>query len=303
MRSRIRLPTMDAEYVRQEIGDKVIDFCRGTRKSGLVIGLSGGVDSTVSGGIISSRFAEYNNTVAGKAHPLELVGYILPSSTNNPADAEDGIDVAKRLGIRHEVIDIEGITRAHMGTDPRIAESVYHKGNMMSRIRANILSTQGALEGKLVAGTGNKDEDFGIGYYTLFGDGAVHISPIGELSKRLVCEMADYLGFPDIAKRVPTAGLEPGQTDFGDLGYSYGFVELLSCGLEQGYSRADLVNDPVVNLVAGKDRAEYATLFGESKFSDTTSMIDDMLHRHRGAAKKVSLISPTVVPVTLQYAV
>lgn len=300
-RSKIILPTMDPESVRREIGDYVIDFCQTARNTGLVIGLSGGVDSTVSAGIISSRFQEYNATPQGAEHPLELVGYVLPSNTNDPADAKDGIDVANRLGIRHHVFNIEAITRAHESTDPRIAQSFYHKGNMMSRIRANVLSTQAALEHKLVAGTGNKDEDFGIGYYTLFGDGAVHISPIGNLSKRLVREMADYLGFPEIAQRIPSAGLEPGQTDFKDLGYSYDFVELAGCGLEQGLSYDQIVSDPAVNHIAQRDRSDYTALYGASKFSNTESMLDDMLKRHRSAERKVSLISPTIVPVTLQY--
>ena len=69
-----------------------------------------------------------------------------------------------------------------------------------------------------VIGTGNRDEDYGVGYYTLFGGGAVHLSPIGNLPKRMVREMAAYLGFDDLAERVSTAGLEPGQTCFKDLG-------------------------------------------------------------------------------------
>jgi len=82
----------------------------------------------------------------------------------------------------------------------------------------------------LVVGTGNKDEDFGVAYYTLFGDGAVHLSPIGNLPKRLVREMAAYLGFDDLAGRVSMAGLEPGQTSFKDLGCDYEFAEVVLAG-------------------------------------------------------------------------
>jgi NAD+ synthase len=92
-------------------------------------------------------------------------------------------------------------------TNPEAFDSIFHKGNMIARVRANVLSTKAATEKKIVAGTGNKDEDFGIGYYTLFGDGAVHLSPIGGLSKRLVREMASFLGLGGhIVNRVPTAG-------------------------------------------------------------------------------------------------
>ena len=215
------------DVVRKEIGDFVIGHCVKFGKTGYVIGLSGGVDSTACAAVINRRFHEHNTTSGSK---LELVGYILPSNTNKPEDTRDGISVAERLGIRYEVIPIDGITQAHVAATPSVTESIYHKGNLMSRIRANILSTTAALENKLVAGTGNKDEDFGIGYYTLFGDGAVHISPIGNLSKRLVRQIACYFGFEEIAKRIPTAGLEPGQTDYKDLGYDYDVVELVSEG-------------------------------------------------------------------------
>ena len=81
----------------------------------------------------------------------------------------------------------------------------------LNEIRAVVLHTKAATENKAVIGTGNKDEDYGVAYYTLFGDGAVHLSPIGNLPKRLVREMAAYLGFDDLSGRVSTAGLEPGQ--------------------------------------------------------------------------------------------
>ena len=301
MRKEILLPVQDCARVRQEIGEKVVTYCVEHGINGLVLGLSGGVDSTVTGTLIHDGFTQYNVTDVGVEKPLELIGYILPSKTNNAADVKDAIHVAKKLGIRYRVIDIEPITRAHMATDSRISESEYDKGNMMSRIRAGVLHTQAALEGMLVAGTGNKDEDASLGYFTTFGDGAAHISVISALSKRLVKEQARYAGFDTIAKRTPTPGLEPGQTDFGDLGYSYDLSELFIHGLEQGFSRDELIMDPVVNTLAAKDRANYTTEFGASKFESTEEMIDDMFQRHKSARKKLSLVQPYLVPVTLEY--
>ena len=297
MEREIKLPYMNAEKVRKEIGDFVIENCLESGKSGYVIGLSGGVDSTTTAGIINSSFREYN---AAHRTNLELVGYILPSSTNKLEDARDGLSVASRLGIRNRVIPIDEITRANLAVLPE-ANHVYHKGNLMSRVRANILSTAAAVENKLVAGTGNKDEDFGIGYYTLFGDGAVHISPIGGLSKRLVREMATYLGFGDLANREPTAGLEPGQTDFGDLGYSYDLVELLSCGLEGGMTEGELRQHSVVKNMVKRDIDLYAQKFGKSKFIAVDTMVDDYLRRHENALQKTKIISPAIAPVSLQF--
>ena len=289
---------MNAERVRKEIGDFAIRSCLELNRTGYVIGLSGGVDSTTSAAVINRRFQEYNTAHETK---LELVGYILPSNINKPEDTRDGLIVAKRLGIRHQVIFIDEITQAHLAVVPGVAENVYHKGNLMSRVRANVLSTTAAVENKLVAGTGNKDEDFGIGYYTLFGDGAVHISPLGGLSKRLVREMATYLGFSDLANREPTAGLEPGQTDFGDLGYSYDLVELLSCGIEQGLTDQEIRQHSAVNALVERDMDTYAKRFGQSKFTAVDAVVNDYFKRHEIALQKAKIISPAIAPVTLQW--
>ena len=171
----------------------------------------------------------------------------------------------------------------------------------MSRIRANILSTKAATENKTLAGTGNKDEDFGIGYYTLFGDGAVHFSPIGNLPKRLVREMATYLGFGDLANRVPTAGLEPGQTDFGDLGYRYDTVELVMEGIMQGFSPKELYTQYQVVDYATTDIRTYQDLFGKQKFTEVGQVVDDILRRNMIANAKSQVIHPPIAPITLMY--
>lgn len=205
---RILLPEIDPKQAVTEIGDFVIDTLTRTNSTGCVIGLSGGVDSTTTAAILKKAFDRYNST--RQTVELELVGYILPSAINNPVDTEDGIAIAKKLGIRYETQNLEPIVDAYKTTNPEAFDNKFDQGNMTSRIRANVLNTKAATGRKTVAGTGNKDEDFGIGYYTLFGDGAVHMSPIGNLSKRLVYQMASYLGFEDIANKEPTAGLEPG---------------------------------------------------------------------------------------------
>ncbi|MCK7512215.1 MAG: NAD(+) synthase [Desulfobacterales bacterium] len=153
-----------------------------------MVGLSGGVDSSTTAALIKRAFDRH------PAAKYELVGYILPSNLNKQDDIKDAEEVARYLGIRCEIHSIETPVEAFRATNPEAFESIFHKGNMISRVRANVLSTKAATENKIVAGTGNKDEDFGIGYYTLFGDGAVHLSPIGGLSKRLVREMARLPG-------------------------------------------------------------------------------------------------------------
>ncbi|MBR9705792.1 NAD(+) synthase, partial [Candidatus Pacearchaeota archaeon] len=172
----IILPTINPEQIEHETGDFILQKVAGHGYSGGVVGLSGGVDSTVTAALTKRTFDFYNSQRSDK---LKLIGYILPSNTNNPKDEHDASIVAQRLQIQHPVINIEPIVQAYKKTNPEAVIDDFHKGNLTSRIRANLLSTKAATGHKIVIGTGNKDEDFGIGYYTLFGDGAVHISPLG----------------------------------------------------------------------------------------------------------------------------
>ena len=173
---------------------------------------------------------------------------------------------------------------------------------MISRIRANVLSTKAATENKILAGTGNRDEDFGIGYYTLFGDGAVHLSPIAGLPKRLVREMAAFLGLDKkIIYREPTAGLEPGQSDFRDLGYDYDVVELVTEGLEQGFSKEELgKHEQIVTLVENQIK-QYKKTYRKHLFASVDEIIADVLERHRQARRKMKIIHPPTPQITLTY--
>lgn len=294
----IVLPQMDPAQVNGEIGKFVVQQVLKVGGTGCVVGLSGGVDSTTTAAIIKSAFEERNASGDGG---LELVGYILPSSTNHPKDTEDGLCVARRLNIRHEVINLQPLVEAYRATNPEAFVQQYDKGNLTSRIRATVLNTKAATENKIVAGTGNRDEDYGIGYYTLFGDGAVHLSPIAGLSKRLVRQMACYHGFSDLAHREPTAGLEPQQTDFKDLGYRYDVVELVSEGLDQGMTAVELREHKQVISMIRPQIEEYHRTFGAPKFTEVAAVVDDVYRRNRIAQSKAEIIHPPVPIVTLRY--
>ena len=304
---------MDPEQVADEIGDFIVEKTLTFRRTGGILGLSGGVDSTVTTALTKRAFDKYNSMSFEQRlqnygsistdQDLELVAYLLPSNTNSPTDTEDGLKVAERLDIRYEVRSIENVVKAYKTTNPEALEQnqEYHKGNLMSEIRATILHVKAATEKKILLGTGNRDEDFGIGYYTLFGDGAVHCSPIGNLPKRLVREMARYLGFKDLADRIPTAGLEPGQTDFKDLGYSYDLVELVTEGYRQDFTPEELINHSQVTELVERDLRDYEDLFGFKKFQTVRQVIHDITKRHNIAYHKAELISPPVAEITLRY--
>jgi len=288
---KISLPQVrDMEYLCNHIGDFIVKQCLDHGSTGGVIGLSGGVDSTSVAALAHYGFSRYNSSVGQQK--LELVGYMLPSKTNALADTSDGEKVAQRLGIRYDIISIEPLLEEFRKYTPKAFVHGYDKGNVASRLRANILSTMGATENKSVIGTGNKDEDFGVGYYTLFGDGAVHFSPIGLCPKRIVREIAAYLGFPDLANRIPTAGLEPNQTDFGDLGYRYETVELITGGLEQGLTREELLGHSVVHTYALHDMKLYTRDFGKPKFTRVEDLVQDIFRRNHIAGEKAKIINP-----------
>lgn len=293
---QIKLPRMDSGKVSREIGDFVIGQVAATGATGCVVGLSGGVDSSTTAALIKRAFDRYTPA------KYELVGYILPTRLNHPDDTRDAEAVASGLRIRCEVHSIETPVEGFRATNPEAFESIFHKGNLISRVRANVLSTKAATEKKLLAGTGNKDEDFGIGYYTLFGDGAVHLSPIGGLSKRLVRQMAAFLDLdPSIVNRVPTAGLEPGQSDYKDLGYDYDVVELIAEGFVQGFTEDELARHPQISAVVERQLEHYAKVFGAPKLAGVRQVVEDVLRRHKTAKGKMTIIHPPSPKISLDY--
>ena len=297
--NEIKLPRINCETVFKEIGDFIIETVKKTKSTGCIVGLSGGVDSSTTAALIKSAFDRHN---ANDDDTLELIGYILPSSINKMEDVKDAQILVKMLGIRFEIHSIEKPLEAFKLTNPEAFEKDYHKGNLISRVRANVLSTKAATEKKSLAGTGNKDEDYGIGYYTLFGDGAVHFSPIAGLSKRLVREMALFLEVDEaIVHRVPTAGLEPGQSDFKDLGYDYDVVELVTEGLEQGFALEQLaIHDQVAPLVK-RQIEDYRSIYGNPRLDSVEGVVEDIDRRHQLALRKVKIVHPPTPKITLNY--
>ena len=113
--------------------------------------------------------------------------------------------------------------------------------------------------------------------------------------------MAVFLDFGDIANRVPTAGLEPGQTDFKDLGYSYDVVELLTEAFTQGLSLNEIVNHSFIISAVEKDMLDYVAFFSRPKFFNTMEIVEDFLKRNKSAQAKAKILHPPIAKVTLEY--
>ncbi|MFP5288931.1 MAG: NAD+ synthase [Thermoanaerobaculia bacterium] len=176
--------------------------------SGVVVGLSGGVDSSLSAALAAQALG-----------PERVHGFLLPYRTSNPASEQDARTVAEHLGVPHRVIDISPMIDAYFAMEPD-ADPV-RRGNKMARERMTILFDQAKKRNALVLGTSNKTEIL-LGYSTVFGDNASSLNPLGDLYKAQVWQLSRHLGLPaEVIDKAPSADLFPGQTDEGDLGFDY----------------------------------------------------------------------------------
>jgi len=194
------------------VREKLTDFiCRQMAAAGFqrsIIGLSGGLDSTVSAHLAVEALGADN-----------VVGLIMPYQSTNPECQQHAEMVVANLGMSSELIDITPQIDAYFAQFPEADR--LRRANKMARERMSILYDQSRAHEALVIGTGNKSERL-LGYSTLWGDMACAFNPLGGLYKTQVRQLADELGVPvAIRTKAPSAGLWPGQTDEGELGFSY----------------------------------------------------------------------------------
>jgi NAD+ synthase len=188
-----------------------------TRRAGrdhLVVGLSGGLDSATAAALAAKALG-----------PGRVLAVLMPYRSSDPASLRDARAVARQFGIRTETVDITPMIDAYFG--PRPAASRNRRGNKMARERMSILYDLSEKHRGLVVGTSNKSELL-LGYGTLHGDLASALNPLGDLYKSQVRQLAAHLGVPAvILRKPPTADLWPGQTDEGDLGFTYEMLDRL----------------------------------------------------------------------------
>jgi len=194
---------------------------------GIVVGLSGGVDSAVV-----ARLAQL-------ATPGAVLGVLLPCHSD-PQDEHHAMLVASHFSLPTLRIDLSSAHDALIAAARPVLQSLTDHGsfhpaddlraqlpaaNAKPRLRMATLYFLSNSLNYLVAGTGNRSE-LSIGYFTKWGDGGVDMLPIGQLVKREVRAMAQELGVPrPIIDRAPSAGLWPGQTDEQEMGFTYAELE------------------------------------------------------------------------------
>jgi NAD+ synthase len=190
---------------------------RETRRAGLegvVLGVSGGIDSALSAALAARALG-----------PQGVHALLMPYRTSSAESRRDAEEVVRRLGIGSTVVDISPMIDAYFASRPD--SDRVRRGNKMARERMSILFDHSAQRRALVLGTSNRTEIL-LGYGTLFGDTACSINAIGDLYKTQVRALARHIGVPGrILLKTPTADLWPGQTDEGELGYSYDELDRL----------------------------------------------------------------------------
>ncbi len=210
--------------------DKVIDWLKkqveisGTK--GMLVGLSGGIDSAVVGNLLYRAFGENS------------LGVILPCKSSG-SDEEDALAVAQKAGMPYVKVDLTNTHNMLLSDILDADDSVQDDNvvrlmdaNLRARLRMSTLYAIANKRGYLVAGTDNAAELL-TGYFTKFGDGGVDVLPIAHLKKYEVYEWANYLEVPQsVISRPPSAGLWEGQTDEKEMGVSYSQIDAYLSGEE-----------------------------------------------------------------------
>jgi len=199
------------------------DYIEKTRAEGIVLGLSGGIDSSTAAAITSLAIGADN-----------VLALSLPEQeTHNPTDTKHIRQLAKKFRFHLKTLDITPIIKAHTQSipafDPRDKLS---KGNLKARIRMTILYYHANSQNRIVVGSSDKSETM-MGYFTKWGDVAADISPLMDLYKTQVRQLATHIGVPkEIIKKPPAPMLWPGHLAEEELGIKYETLDLILLGLE-----------------------------------------------------------------------
>lgn len=221
--------TLNAPLAVAVLTSFIHDAVETSRTAGVVVGLSGGVDSSFAAALAARALG-----------PERVHGFLLPYRTSSPESEADARLVAEHLGIPHRAIDISPMIDAYFAIETDADAG--RRGNKMARERMTILFDQAKHRNALVLGTSNKTEIL-LGYSTVFGDNASSLNPLGDLYKHQVWQLSRHLELPErVVSKAPSADLWPGQTDEGELGFSYALADEVLCLLfDFGLSPAEVV--------------------------------------------------------------
>jgi len=226
---------MKTEKVAEYIINWLKEYATNAKVNGFVVGVSGGIDSALT------------STLCAKTGlPTLCVEMPIHQAASQVSRAEEHIaQLKKRFDNVSEVrVDLTSTFEDFKSATPTIDNQVkvdLSLANTRARLRMTTLYYLAGINSALVAGTGNKVEDFGVGFYTKYGDGGVDLSPIADLMKSEVYALAAYLGVPNsIQKAAPTDGLfGDSRTDEDQIGASYDELEWAMQMQDDGKTESD----------------------------------------------------------------
>lgn len=210
---------MKTQKVANHITEWLSTYCDKAGLEGFIVGISGGVDSAVT----STLCALTGKKTIVLSMPIRQTSGEYTRAMNHIQDLE-----SKYPNVVSKDINLSEIFTAFENTMPEnVRRDALALANSRSRLRMTTLYAIGQSESCLVAGTGNKIEDFGIGFFTKYGDGGVDLSPIADLTKSQVWEVGREIGvIQEIIDAPPTDGLwEDGRNDEDQIGASYPELE------------------------------------------------------------------------------
>jgi len=220
--------SINPEEVTTVITDFIKTYVENSGCRGVVVGLSGGVDSAVTA------------VLCKKALGGERVTCLfLPDESTPEMDLRDYREITASFNLKCVVKDITRIVES-IRENSVYPPSKMALANIKARVRMILLFEYANMTNTLVCGTSNKSEML-IGYFTKYGDGGVDIMPLGDLYKTQVWELARYLGIPDnIISKPPSAGLYKGQTDEEEIQMKYEQLDKILAGLEKKMKMEDI---------------------------------------------------------------
>ena len=223
--------TLDYNEVSIIIKDFIKTYVQSSGSKGVVIGLSGGIDSAV--------IAVLCRQVLGKKNTHCL---FMPDDTTPNSDIQHQKIISQKFDLFCETKNISEIVQ-NIENNCFVKPDKMALANMKARIRMTLLFEYANMNNLRVCGTSNKSELL-VGYFTKYGDGGADIMPIGDLYKTQIYELAKFLKIPtEIICKAPTAGLIKDQTDEKELGFAYEILDKVLMGLERKQELSDIAKN------------------------------------------------------------